>query len=211
MTDEKIIKYTDKQMFDHILTLIEYKCRNADAIKRKTLYSSFRRMISLDLTYSTIATYAYKKNSRISSDLEPPVYYYHDNARIMLDYKIEAMHFNDTFFIGCAYQDDKWQKHLFRNDDLNINLIDEGLPNYFPLLNLFVVGSGNKHRLTEAYLNRPNSFVKAKVIEDEILYDKIYTDGESWINKEDDMQIDYVKNYKLALIFALRQKELTMP
>lgn len=193
----------NKFMYEYVMKNIEDRCSiiydfpHGDIqLKRKKLYESFRRMISLDLTYSTLATYAYCKKRSILPRLE-----------FDLPYKEGIVNLNETFLIDAPYQDDKWQKHLFRKNELNNELIKEDIPSYYPSLNFTIIGDGNKHRIAEAYLNKRPAAVKMKIMDDADLLNNVYTDGESWINNNGYI-FDSVKNYKLALIYTLKQKEM---
>lgn len=204
--------YDNKKMFEYVLGNIERKIielkqfYNAGLLKlpvnEKEIYSAFRKMISLDMTYSALAAYAYKDSSLNLPRTELP-------KEEHLGFEIKDILLDDTYFIDCAYNDVKWYKHLFRNLPLNNALLCESnIPVYFPTLNLAIIGSDNRHRLADSYLKREKTKVKMKVYDDTALFEEIDTDGEYWINKEDGSRIFRASNFKLALIFKLKQIEL---
>ena len=170
---------------------------------------SFRKIISLDLAYSIMSLYVYAKEP--FSTMLPvsfPFFYCDQNGKEKkLEERIKDIKIKDNIYIGCPYQDDKWQYHINRNTELDPNQFSKAYPYYYPEFNLIFQGSGNKHRTAEAFLNRNNSILRVIQFNDAPLFNHVKTDGAFWINKHTNIRFQRTFDFRLALIYKLKECE----
>lgn len=197
-----------RERFENIKKNINLKIQSFYDDKVNAI-SSFRKIISLDLAYSIMSLYVYTKEP--FSAMLPvsfPFFYCDQNGKEKkLEERIKDIKIKDNIYIGCPCQDDKWQYHINRNTELDPNQFSKSYPYYYPEFNLIFQGSGNKHRTAEAFLNRNEAVLRVIQFNDTPLFDNVKTDGAFWINKHTNTRFQRTFDFRLALIYELKECE----
>jgi len=198
------------QSYENALYVIEHRafelsCGECD---REIMLRSFRKAISLDLTYSNIAKIAYLYRPNPYNLQLPDHYYNKDGERVFLKTNYAAVPLKDNYVIETPSDTKKWMKHLLRKENLDLSKFKERPPLYYPRLNLIMQGAGSVRRTAEAFINRPDNIILALCLEDKDIYMNVITDGAYWIDKHSGRKIEKVHDYRLALIFTIKQMEL---
>ena len=208
LTEETELDKLFKQRFDTVLKNIEFNIISFYSDKLFAL-KSIRKIISLDLAYSTMSLYAYvRKPFDAALPLSLPIYYYSKNQeKIALKEITNDINLRDAVYIGLPYQNDKWKYRLKRKTPSNPEQFSRAYPYYYPELDLVLQGSNNKHRVAEAFLNRRDSLIRVCQYDDEPLFENVDTDGAFWINKHTNTRFQRTYDFRFALIYKIRLAE----
>ena len=215
-----VISTDNKKMYEETMWTIRDRIdshlsthKGHDSINREVrILQSFRKIISLDLSYSSISQFMYNEDANAKERTFMPLRYVTDDGMIKNiectdKYEIDI---KGKYLIDCPYQNDKFFDHLFRESELDPKKVTEGEAHYYPELDLVIIGTGTKHRTAEAYINRETARIPVEVDYDLDKYKYIKTDGDRWISTVTGDTIGRTGNFKIAVIFSLKQRELTL-
>lgn len=198
----------ERRRFSDVLDVVFTRARQDVFRDELWLLKSFRKIISLDLAYSSMSSITNSFN-RAPFRLYIPGYYFDSNGeRVTLPRERTKATIRDKIVVEMPYDTVKWKTHLTKEDDLNPEKYREpGVPYYYPELNLVLQGAGSVHRTAEAFLNGREGLGVVVKCDDAALYEHIETDGAYWIDFDSGQTIDTVGDFRLAVVFAIRKRE----
>lgn len=174
--------------------------------------TSFIRILLKHISYSSTANFVYRlrpSNDEICAGNIPMNYPDGSGNLIELPGKVDIIDLNETNLVDCIFDSKKWKYHLYRKTDLDPALMKgEGLPLYYPALDIVFAGSGCRHRTAEAYMNRRKAMAKVIRYDDTILLRTVTTDGKNWNSVSDGTIISPVFDSRYSLVYILRQMEM---
>lgn len=181
-------------------------------VNRRLLYlRSFRKIVSLDLAYSYMSQFVYRKEVSAPQLCLPSYYIDSDGKKQTVSHRRETIDIAGRIVVETPYDPQKWVRHLAREDVLDAERYEAGIPRYYPELNLLIQGSGSIHRTAEAFLTQRNGTAEAHVYDDSVLYGNIETDGAVWIGKHTGESLEgplpEIQDFRLAVVFSLRCEE----
>ena len=201
--EKSIIQNDAYERFRGVIHNVEKACHSfpEDALD---LMKSFRKMISLELSYSYIPQIVYNGNGN-DFYLSMPITYMDNGEVEFLKREKVVINQEDKVLVSSPYDINKWLNAIKREEDFDMKLSDPGIPLFFPELNLLLQDSGTVHRSCDIFLNRQNQQLKVWQYDDSPLYEHISTDGVNWFNVNDNEELVY--DYRLALLFEIRRRE----
>ena len=209
LVEEKRFRELFKSSYNDVMDNICRHIRGESDDNKLLLIKSLRKITSLDLAYSYLGQFVYREK-RVAPDLCFPLCFNTENGdEVSLKYARAPVDMRGKIVVETPYCTDKWLGHLKRNDDLDAERFEAGVPRYYPEINLLVQGPGSIHRTAEGFLNKRAGTVMAHVYEENDLYTHLTTDGYSWLNRHTGEKIKgcQIDDYRFAIIFTLRQME----
>lgn len=211
--DNEVFRQNQKERFNEILEHIKRRVNLFEAQEdRIKLYKSFRTIISKDLSYRTISRFAYSDEISPSDALGILSHYYDENGAkkaLKSVNKDIILNQENMFLISFPSEIGKWKRHLTREEPLDKERMkNETIPYMFKETSLVFATGGNRHKTSDSYLNRKPVEIPVTYYDDTPLYKNVITDGMNWINKHTGESIGTIYEFRLALIFAIRQLEI---
>ena len=208
--DDACRKELYQASFQQATLVIEHLTGGYSAEEQLDLLRSFRKIVSMDLSYSKIAMFVYQNKQTSPGTCFPFYYYSASGKRVDLGWRKQIITIKDKYVIEIPYSSEKWLRHLSRKQDLDVKEYKESLPYYYAELNMVVQGGGCIHRTAEAFVNRRNGTAMVRQYDTNALYENITTDGANWINIHNGQIIGPVGDYRFALVYWLKQRELSL-
>jgi len=183
---------------------------NYDKERRKEIFQSFRKIVSMDLSYSNIALFVYESDMPLPGAYFPPFYYDENGIAVNLGYKEKVICIDGKYVVEVPYDEKKWLDHLEKEEELIAEKYDGPLPYYYPELEMIVQGSGCIHRTAEVFVSKRFGTAMVNEYDTSGLYNNVTTDGANWISVHDGEIIEKVGDYRFALVFWLKKRELLL-
>ena len=181
--------------------------------------SGLRKIAANNLAFSVMSKYVYDPEVT-SCEYVPwvPTEWLDENGnKVFLQYyrkkkvsKEEIIPFDRTemTLIACPGIDEKFVGHMERPTELKGEWMSDETPTFYKNFELLYPG-GNRHKLVDAFLNRNTGTIRTYVVDDIELFENLTTDGAFWYMK-DGRKVDSVSDWRIAVIFSIRQKELEL-
>lgn len=196
-----------RDSFTKATLCVEHQISGYDSKKQIELLQSFRKIVSMDLSYSNIALFIYQDERKYPGAYFPFHYFDKEGNNIKLRYEKKRVCMYGKYVVEVPYSTQKWLEHLERKDNLCAEKYRETLPYYYPELDMIVQGGGCIHRTAEAFIHREDGTAMVRQYDTSVLYNNITTDGASWISVHDEQIIGPIGDYRFALVFWLKQRE----
>lgn len=209
-SNARLRKETFRECFSEAKNKIEDQVRWRETKQDELeLLRSFRRIISMDLSFSHISCFLYKNKQKNFECCLPDEYYDKGGKLQKIEGKIRTVKVKDQYVVEIIHDAGKWLRHIKRKDPLDPEkYIGEEPPRFYPDLSLILQGNGCIHRTAEAFVNARDGEGRVRQYDIGPLFDNVKTDGAHWLSIHDDRFLGTVGDYRLALLFWIRQQEL---
>ena len=198
-----------RKKFDEATRSIQYRLHGETPEDKIVLLKSFRKIVSMDLAYSKISNLVYYTEKQNTGCVFPDAYHDENGDSKEIAEEDVPISVEGKYVIECPYDTRKWLYHLKRSENLNADKYTESHPIYYPELDIVLQGNGCIHRTAEAFVNERTGTAMVKMRKIEPLFSHVITDGANWISVHRGNSIREVGDYRLALLYWLKQQERT--